>query len=202
MKTRELQEGMEESYRQLRQFFRYSNEKLLEISMKLDQHILLSYNWVKGYIDERCDKFVSAVKAEAKQEDDLVQARVDASQQDLMVKQTQIKYNDILARLLGESQGSILDLEYIMFPDLLAKFIECQTWVINDRVRNVKTMASFLSEMCGHLEGLQKGTLKIVKTSMGQVQDKAQQGEVFCKKLVMIEEILLGWYEAHSKKIS
>ena len=30
-----------------------------------------------------------------------------------------MKYNDILNRIMGEVKGAVLDLEYIMYPDLL-----------------------------------------------------------------------------------
>jgi hypothetical protein len=75
--------------------------------MKQDQHNLLSYNWIKGHIDERFDKIVMVAKFDSAQEDGIIQQRIDSNQQDLVMKQTQIKFIDILARLMGEQQGTI-----------------------------------------------------------------------------------------------
>ena len=56
------------------------------------------------------------------------------------MKQTQIKFIDVLGRLMGEIQGPIQDLEFMMFPDILSKFIEVQTYYINERVKNLKSL--------------------------------------------------------------
>lgn len=66
-----------------------------------------------------------------------------------MLKQTQIKFVDILARLMSTSGGVIQDLEYQYFPEVLSKFIEVQMQVINDRIKNLRIFSSFLSELMG-----------------------------------------------------
>jgi hypothetical protein len=63
------------------------------------------------------------------------------------MKQTQIKFVDIMARLLGEQQGPIQDLEFMMFPDVLNKFIEMQMSFINERVKNLRILSGFINDL-------------------------------------------------------
>ena len=80
MKSKEFSDGLIESCKLIRQVFKNSNEKLLEVTMKCDQHNLLSYNWIKGYIDERQDKMIAYTKLESASEDSIIQQRIDANQ--------------------------------------------------------------------------------------------------------------------------
>lgn len=196
VKSQEFKDGLEEAYKQLKIAYKSACEKLIEITMKYDQHNLLSFNWLKGYYEDKNDKILAIQKFEANQEDKVVQQKCEAlSSNDVILRQ--MKYSELVDKIMA--QGNLVELEYIMFGDMLQRYVDVQINLIADRIKNLKTFQHFLLDLSTTWENSQKALIKHIKAN--QVSDKLQDSNSYAKKLSTIQENLANFHDGYSKRI-
>lgn len=74
------------------------------------------------------------------------------------------KYIDITDKLTR--QEALTDIEYLQYPDILHKHIDCQMLLIADRIKNLKVFGNYLNDVGQLLDAVHKNLIKIIKESV------------------------------------